>query len=258
MLDASRRYPLLTPADEIRLARRVQAGDLEAKRLMCLHNVRLVVDIAKTYRGKGVPFADLVQEGMIGLNRAVEKFDPDRGYRFTTYAWYWIRQACQRGVANHRATIRTPIHILERQSKAIRYMIEHPDASTADAARALGIEVEQVEAALNAASVVASLDQTLAYDPGSTMVSTIIDPDAPDPAELVTSNVRALYSALDELTESERQVLELRFGFTGDHVYSMKEVARALGLGEHRVQALQREALAKLRVSLAGVREELV
>ncbi|HEV3408147.1 MAG TPA: sigma-70 family RNA polymerase sigma factor, partial [Gaiellaceae bacterium] len=163
------RHKLLTAADEVTLAKRIEKGDLAAKRRMIESNLRLVVSIAKGYRGLGVPFLDLIQEGTLGLNRAVEKFDWRRGFKFSTYATWWIRQSVQRAVANHARTIRVPVHVVERQQKlgraARRLEVElGRDATKEELAEATGLPVQHVDEALSAAQASVSLNQSVGAD----------------------------------------------------------------------------------------------
>jgi RNA polymerase primary sigma factor len=182
------RYPLLTAAQEVALAKRVERGDLSAKERMINSNLRLVVSIAKRYRGHGVPFLDLIQDGVIGLNRAVEKFDHRKGFKFSTYATWWIRQACQRSVANQSSTIRVPVHVQERQQKLNRarqrFEVQHGRAPTLEElAEVTELKLQHVEEALDAVEASVSLNQTVGDDGDGELGDLFADRTAPDPVE---------------------------------------------------------------------------
>jgi len=217
------KHRLLTAADEVTLAKRIERGDPVAKRRMIESNLRLVVSIAKGYRGLGVPFLDLIQEGTLGLNRAVEKFDWRRGYKFSTYATWWIRQSVQRAVANHARTIRVPVHVVERQQKlsraARRLEVELGREATRDElAEATGLPIQHVDEALGAASASVSLNQTVGADDEGELGDLFADREASDPFDEAEESLRrqGVRKALEALPERERRILELRFGFEGE------------------------------------------
>jgi RNA polymerase primary sigma factor len=246
------RYKLLTAAQEVVLAKRIERGDVVARRQMIESNLRLVVSIAKRYRGLGVPFLDLIQEGMLGLSRAADKFDWRRGYKFSTYATWWVRQAVQRAVANQARTIRLPVHVNERQQKlhraARRLETElGRDPTTDELAEATGIAVGHVEAALSAVSASVSLNQTVgAYGDGE-LADVLSDPDATDPFEEAERSLRRqrIRNALAALPERERRILELRFGFEHEP-WTLDEIGRELDLTRERIRQLESQALVRL------------
>ena len=250
------RYPLLTAAEEVELAKRIERGDAAAKARMINCNLRLVVSIAKRYQRQGVALGDLVQDGIIGLNRAAEKFDWRKGFKFSTYATWWIRQACQRAVANQSRTIRVPTHVHERRVKLSRARrrleLELERQPTAEElAKATGLELAHVEEALDVAEVSASLNQSIGSEGDGELGDLFADPAASDPAEEAGAAVRRheVRTALQTLPERERRVLELRFGFDGQQ-QSLEAIGKELGLTRERIRQLEREALAKLEARL--------
>jgi RNA polymerase primary sigma factor len=246
------RHKLLTAAEEVALAKRIEKGDLIAKRRMIESNLRLVVSIAKGYRGLGVPFLDLIQEGTLGLNRAVEKFDWRRGYKFSTYATWWIRQSVQRAVANNARTIRVPVHVVERQQKlgraARRLEVElGRDATREELAEATGLPVQHVDEALSAAQASVSLNQSVGADDEGELGDLFADREAADPFDEAEESLRkqGVRKALDALPERERRILELRFGFEGDP-WTLEAIGAELGLTRERVRQLEGQALQRL------------
>jgi RNA polymerase primary sigma factor len=246
------KHRLLTAADEVTLAKRIERGDPVAKRRMIESNLRLVVSIAKGYRGLGVPFLDLIQEGTLGLNRAVEKFDWRRGYKFSTYATWWIRQSVQRAVANHARTIRVPVHVVERQQKlsraARRLEVELGREATRDElAEATGLPIQHVDEALGAASASVSLNQTVGADDEGELGDLFADREASDPFDEAEESLRrqGVRKALEALPERERRILELRFGFEGEP-WTLEAIGHELDLTRERVRQLEGQALARL------------
>ncbi len=256
--DEIARVPLLTKEEEVELAKRIEAGDEEAKKKLAEANLRLVVSIAKKYRGCGLPFLDLIQEGNLGLMKAVEKFDWRKGYKFSTYATWWIRQAILRAITNRSRTIRVPTHINELIRKIHeaerQHIKEHGSGpSLEELAEELDTTVDNIVKAKRTAQYTASLDTPIGYDEeGAVLGDFIADEDAVSPTretlrELLIQEIR---KALKErLTPRERRVLELRYGLDGNPPKTLDEVGEIFGISRERVRQIQKEALEKLRGS---------
>src|SRR6188472_97650 len=253
-LNEAGRWPLLTKEEEVELAKRIERGDMEAKERMINSNLRLVVSIAKKYQGHGLSLLDLIQEGIIGLIRAVEKFDWRRGYKFSTYATWWIRQAVQRGVANKARTIRIPVHVVEREQKIARAerdltpKLGRPpnDEEISEAAK---LPVKQVREVREAARAVASLDRPMADS--ETSLGELISGEEAGPEEEVTVSLDmdVLRRAVSQLPERERDVVKLRYGLNGDiEPKSLEEIGRRLGVTRERVRQIESDALERLAV----------
>src|SRR6476619_5660726 len=252
------RYPLLTKVEEIQLAKRVEAGDMLAKRRMVESNLRLVVSIAKNYRGQGLGFLDLIQEGILGLIRAVEKFDWRRDLKFSTYATWWIRQAVARALADKSRTIRLPVHVVERLQKVNRaertLMLRlQREPNEDEIAAESKLPIEQVRIVREAARSSMSLDEPIGESGESSMSEVLKDENAVDPVDAVDAAHRldTLSGALDALPERRRRVLVLRYGLDGGDARTLDDIARELGLTRERVRQIEVETLGQL----AAVRE---
>ncbi len=248
---AAGRHRLLTAAEEVYLAKRAEQGDLDSRRRMIESNLRLVVSIAKGFRASGVPFVDLIQEGTLGLQRAVDKFDWRRGYKFSTYATWWIRQSIQRGIAHQSRTIRVPVHVLERQrclNAAVRRLelMLGREASAEELQAATGLDPRQIEAALHTVSST-SLNIGVGEEGDGELIDVLPDEAAVDPADtaLAAADAESVRVAVEGLAERERRILTLRFGFEGE-TRTLEEIAQELGVTRERVRQIEGEALARL------------
>ena len=254
-MDAAGKHKLLTAAEEVALAKRIERGDAAAKERMINSNLRLVVSIAKRYQGHDVPLLDLIQEGVIGLNRAAEKFDHRKGFKFSTYATWWIRQACQRAVANQSKTIRIPVHVQERRIKLNRASAELQaklgrEATVDELAQATRLKKEHVVEALDAVDSI-SLNMGLGSDSDSELGDLFADETSLDPAEEAVESVQRqrVQEAIADLPERQRRIIELRFGFHGESA-SLETIGKELGLTRERVRQLESDALARLELAL--------
>ena len=251
-LNEIRRYPLLTAGEEIELAKAIEKGDMAAKERMINSNLRLVVSIAKKYQGQDLGLLDLIQEGIFGLIRAAEKFDWRKGYKFSTYATFWIRQAIQRGIANRARTIRIPVHIGQRERKIVRAERElaaqlERQPTDEEISAASDVPIEQIEEIRAAGRAVTSLDKPLGEE-GDTAFGDLLASDDMSPEEEVHLSLseETVRRTVEELPETERNVLKLRYGINGDAPTPLRETGKRLGMSPERVRQIEAKALAKL------------
>lgn len=253
-------HALLTPAEELTFARAARAGDFHARQTMIERNLRLVVSIARHYTHRGLALPDLIEEGNLGLIHALEKFDPERGFRFTTYATWWIRQSVERAIMNQSRTIRLPAHVVKELNvvlRALRHLETHApagghDPSLEDVAHLLGKPVADVERLLRHQEHVLSLDAPLDRDSGMTIADGVADDEARAPELLLHDSAieTSVAGWLAELGARQRHIIERRYGLNGCDVATLEELAREMGVTRERVRQIQGEALDKLRAKL--------
>ena len=255
-----RDYPLLTASEEVDLARKIAAGDVDARERMILSNLRLVVMIAKRYAGRGLPFPDLIEEGNLGLMKAVDRYDPEKGFRFSTYASWWIRQAIERAVINLGHMIRLPVHMREKVNRylaAVEHMVssgKEPDSP--EAARKAGLTVEEFESLYPLIASTISLDAPVGEQEESTLKDLLGDPEAASPLDVVSRREegRELEEALTILRPRERDILFLRFGLSGEDPLTLDEIGRRMGITRERVRQIEAVALSKMRAYIDDAR----
>ena len=259
--------PLLTAEEELALARRLRAGDFPARQTLIERNLRLVVNIAKHYLNRGIPLLDLVEEGNLGLIHALEKFDPERGFRFSTYATWWIRQNIERAIMNQSRTIRLPVHVVKELNQVLRTKrqleaMSNGDATVDDVARRMERPVSEVRAILALNEHTASLDAPLDIDPTLSIGESLADDDAETPeVQIQDLEVETLVREwIGQLSEKQRMVIRHRYGIDECEVQTLEELADALELTRERVRQIQLEALGQLRriIKRRGVSKDVL
>ena len=249
--------PLFTPEQELDVATKAKAGDFMARQAMIEHNLRLVVSIAKAYMNRGLPFPDLIEEGNLGLMHALDKFEPERGFRFSTYATWWIRQSIEKALMSQVRTVRLPVHVIREINQVLRarrYLeqvlaVEARTPQIEDIASLTGKSIEDVADALAMAEHTTSLDAPRDLDPGSSLLDLISDERSAGPYETIEKSQRddMLYSWLKGLKDDQRVVIVRRYGLDNQEPATLEDVAKEIGLSKERVRQIQQEALVKLK-----------
>ncbi len=257
-----RRWNVLGQEQERHLSRRARAGDFEARQKMIEHNLRLVINIARHYENRGLALSDLIEEGNLGLIHALEKFEPDFGFRFSTYATCWIRQYIERAIMNQSRCIRLPIYMVKRLNAIRREMNREDESDFESIAGRLGIKVDSVHEALKQNEWILSLDAPLEVDPSLSLGESIEDENGipPDMASEQGEMRRIVEACVDELDPRQRAVIEKRFGFRGQESMTLDQVAKSMGLTMERIRQIQIEAIRQIRRRLAmeGIRKEML